>query len=269
MFKIDPNTPGGTYAVIDLEFLFDRDAHARYMEGEREDANPKIRWPFRHVVAASAMILMITGEPGGRQLEVAQFRTFGRPEQSEREIVSSLFELLAEHPDATVVTWGGERQDLAVLRAAALAHGLRLPPQLHAKAIHYRQPPRRHLDLAIAVKGNAEFVHLAELAMRATIPCKVKMKAHEVGQAAERGRWSEVKEQAEIDVIATALMLGRFLYSTGEIDGSAWSADSAIGYAVLRSHFYRGYAEPIQAWLDGRGLTALKEATAEQVDLAA
>lgn len=269
MSKTNLNSPGDTYAVIDLEYLFDREAHARYLEGEREDAKPKIRWPFRHVVAASIMLLRVTGDAGGRQLEVVQFRTFGRPEQSEHEIVGSLFDQLLEHPSATVVTWGGEGQDLAVLRAAALAHGLRLPAQLHAKAIHYRQPPRRHLDLAIAVKGNAEYVHLAELAMRASIPCKVKMKAHEVGKAAERGRWSEVKEQAEIDVIATALMLGRFLFATGEIDGSAWSADAAIGYSVLRSHFYRAYAKPIQTWLDARGSSTLRLALPDDLDLAA
>lgn len=258
-----------TYAVFDLEFLFDREAHGRFMEGENDQSKCKVRWPFRHVIAASVMIVRVVRDNGIRRLEVQRFRTFGRPEQTESEIVSSLFDVLAEFPSAAAVTWGGERTDLPVLRAAALTHGLRLPPQLHAKEIHFRQPPRRHLDLAIGVKGNAEFVHMREFAMRVGIPAKIALKAHEIGLAAEHGKWSVVKEQAEIDTIGTALLLGRHLYVTSAVDGSTWGTDSAIIMAVQRTHQHRTYAATLSAWLDGRAATTLNDACSDQLGLAA
>lgn len=203
------------------------------------------------------MIVRVVRENGTRRLEVERFRTFGRPEQTESEIVSSLFGVLAEFSSAAAVSWGGERTDLPVLRAAALTHGLRLPLQLHAKEIHYRQPPRRHLDLAISVKGNAEFVHMRECAMRVGIPAKIALKAHEVGLAAERGKWSLVKEQAKIDTISAALLLGRHLYATNAVGGSIWGTDSAIVMAVQRTHQHRSYAATLSAWLAGRAATTL------------
>jgi hypothetical protein len=259
----------GSYAVVDLEFLFDREAHSRFMVGEEDQSKSKVRWPFRHVVAASVMILRAVDESGSRRLEVEQFRTFGRPEQTEREIVQGVFTILSDHSAATVVTWGGEMTDLPVLRAAALTYGLRVSPQLHAKEIHYRQPPRRHLDLALAVKGNAEFVHMRELAMRTGIPAKIALKAYDVGMAAERARWSVVKEQAEADVITTALLLGRHLYATGAIDSSAWGTDSAIVMAIQRTHEHRGYAALFKAWIEGRSAATLNEACRDQLRLAA
>lgn len=259
MPKIICASPGDTFVVFDLEFIFDREAHARYMDRERDDASPKIRWPFHHVAAASVMVLTVSALAGGQQMEMSTFQTFGRPEMTECEIVAKLFEVIAELPeDTTVVSWGGQSKDCAVLRAAAITHGLRLPLQLHARAIHYKQPLRRHLDLAIGIKGDAGYVHMSEIAARAGIPCKLGLKAHEVGEAAERGRWSDVKAHVEMDVITCALLLGRHLHSTSVID-SAWAADSAIGYAVLRSHAHREYSGSIKAWLGRRGSTTMTE----------
>lgn len=34
-----------TYAVFDLEFLFDREAHARFMEGENDQSRTKCDGP--------------------------------------------------------------------------------------------------------------------------------------------------------------------------------------------------------------------------------
>lgn len=270
MLRANLTSAGDTFLVFDLEFSFDREAHSRYLERERDDANPRIRWPFHHVAAASAMMLTTSGAAGARQIEVVSFRTFARDEMTEREIVAKLFEVIAELPEnTTVVTYGGQSKDCAVLRAAAITHGLQLPLQLHARAIHYNQPLRRHLDLAIAVKGDAPFVHMTEIAARAGIPCKLGLKAHEVGQAAERGRWSEVKAHVEMDVITCALLLGRHLYSTSVIDASAWAADSAIGYAVLRSHAHRDYASSIEAWLAGRGAATMNERLKVELAIAA
>lgn len=265
MYQNDNHRDADTYAVIDLEFLFDREAHARYMDREEEGANPKIRWPFRHVVAAAAMIIRTVGEEGGRKLEVERFRTFGRPEMSECEILQALFDLMWDYPDATLMTWGGDFADVAILRAGALTHGLRLPPQLHPRTGRRPQAHPGHIDLSNVIREKSVPCHMTEVAARLGIPCKTGLKAHEVGLAAERGRWSQVKEQAEIDVIAAALILGRLLFSIGKIDGSAWSADAEIGYAVLRSHSYRDYGTSIKAWLEARGDQTLQRAYAEQL----
>jgi hypothetical protein len=216
-------TSTGAYVVADLEFIFDREAHARYMEGERDDADAKIGWPFKRVVAASAMALATTGEVGERQFEVVRFDTFGRPEHDERGIVTALFACLHERPDATLVTWAGEFMDLPVLRTAALEHGLRLPAQLQSGAPHLQQRRRRHLDLCISSRGGAKPVHLAEFAIRLGVPAKLAMKAVEVGRAAEQGKWSEVKAQAESDVVTTALLLVATCTPRANWTGPSWA----------------------------------------------
>lgn len=247
-----------TYIVFDLEFIFDREGHARFMQDEPVGTTRSILWPFKHVVTASAMVVRVTSDEGERRLSVERFQTFGRPEQDEREIVGRLFGMIEDEPHAVVVTWGGAAMDLPVLRAAALNHGLRLPTQLHGSARHYRQPERRHLDLGISLKGDAKYVHLAEIALRIGVPTKMAMGANEVGAAAERGKWSLVKEQAEADTITTALLLGRHLISIGAVDSTAWGTDSAIVLPVLLSHQHRSYAATLRTWLDGRSNATIK-----------
>lgn len=241
-----------TYIVFDLEYLFDREGYARFMQGEPADTKRSILWPFKHVVAASALVLRVGSDEGERRLSLERFQTFGRPEHDEREIVRRLFALIDDEPDAAVVTWGGAAMDLPVLRAAALTHGFRLPPQLHGPARHYRQPERRHLDLGISLKGDAPYVHLAEIALRTGIPAKMAMAANEVGHAAERGKWSVVKEQAEADTVTTALLLSRHLISIGAVDMTTWGTDSAVVLPVLLSHQHRSYASTLRTWLEGR-----------------
>lgn len=262
-------TSSGNYVVVDLEFLFDREAHARYMEGERDEADAKVGWSFKRVVAAAAMALTTTGEAGERQLEVVRFDTFGRPEHDERAIVAALFAFLQERPDAVLVTWGGEFMDLPVLRTAALEHGLRLPVQLQSGAPYLQQPRRRHLDLCISSRGGAKPVHLVEYAIRLGVPAKLAMKAVDVGRAAEQGKWSELKAQAESDVVTTALILGRHLYATCELDGSILGADTAIARRVVGSHAHRAFTEDLRLWLEGRTSAALRQAFADYDRLAA
>jgi hypothetical protein len=159
--------------------------------------------------------------------------------------------------------------DLPVLRTAALEHGLRLPAQLQSGAPHLQQRRRRHLDLCISSRGGAKPVHLAEFAIRLGVPAKLAMKAVEVGRAAEQGKWSEVKAQAESDVVTTALLLGRHLYATGELDGSILGADTAIARSVVGSHAHRAFTEDLRFWLEGRTSAALRQAFAEHERLAA
>ena len=47
------NDGGRAYIVVDLEFLFDRDAHRAYLVSEGATAEKSIRWPFHQVAAAS------------------------------------------------------------------------------------------------------------------------------------------------------------------------------------------------------------------------
>src|SRR5690606_20282806 len=155
--------PARSYIVVDLEYAYQKDRHAGYVASEGTAAEPKIRWPFHRIVAASWITVRV--KPGSDVPAIEQPVVLSAATNDERGIAEQLFAVL-EQERAVVVTWGGECKDLAVLRRCAAEYGLVLPPQLKDLAPH---SPLR-LDLCNAVAVRADRVHLPEYAAARSIP---------------------------------------------------------------------------------------------------
>lgn len=228
------------YVVFDIEYLYDREGQRR---ADRHAADPRgtvsndngvgkseVGWPFHRVVCISAMALSVL--PGGT-LEIETLETWSRPELSETEIVRALGDFAAARSDAIPVTWGGECKDLPALLAVAMRAGFVLPAGLSGP--HWKHA---RLDLCELLKGKAKPVHLNEYAHAQGLPAKL-MAPWALGLAAERGKWSAIREHCECDTTVTAMLLVRWLLATGELRSERAALDSLVADTVMRLRPYR------------------------------
>lgn len=197
-----------TLLVFDLEFRWDREAHAGYVGAEGKTGETDIRWPFDRIGAAAWVVLRFL--PGRTVPEIEAPVVLTGEDTSEQTIVARLFAAIEAEPTAIVTTWGGEARDLAVLRCAAVRHDLVLPQQL-AELSPYT--PQR-LDLRAATGVQAARVHLPEYCAASGIPSKPTPSA-EIGHLVEAKSWTLVSDQVLADVLATAIVAMRHLASVG------------------------------------------------------
>ncbi|SFP07800.1 hypothetical protein [Qipengyuania nanhaisediminis] len=227
--------------VADFEYRWDRSRYEGYCVAEGESAEPKIRWPFHRIAAASWMQLRF--DSGEEVPTVESVIVLTGEEASEQEMVTQFFEALRQAPNAQLVTWGGEVKDLAVLRRCAGEFGLVLPPHLLDGSPHARE----RIDLCRAVTVQAKAPHLPEYAAATSIPAKPSP-SKQIGQLVEKGDWPKVREQVLADVITTSVIALRHLASHGEIAIDAEASTIAIGEAALsavpESSFLRATYRP-------------------------
>lgn len=188
-----------TYIVFDLEFCWDRDAHAAYHIAEGKSAPSKIRWPFDRIAAASWIIMRFRGDDAVPV--ISEPIIMASDTASEREMAEALFAALDTGPNAVLVSWGGENRDYPVLRRCAAAYELQLPPQLRESRLYH---PAK-LDLCMATSIGGDCVHLPELAAALSIPAKPSP-SRSIGQMIEQGKWPAVREQVLADVLTTCVL---------------------------------------------------------------
>jgi len=247
------------YVVLDLEFVYDRQAHDTYVVMD-ELGQAKIRWPFCRVVAAAWLPISFDPQQPSAPV-VGELVSVGRPEIGEAEIVAKLCAYLEEHPECVVVTWGGSYKDLPVLCRAAADTDLCLPKQIR----QCWSPEQVHLDLSDAVKGKAVPMHLPEYAASLAIPAKTGLSSKAVGFAAEAGEWDIVRPRAEEDVVTTAILLGRYLASNRMIACTGLSCDLAIAKSVNATHSHLPFvSEYLSKWRNGREMLLAFKAGAAQ-----
>ncbi len=237
-----------TYIVADLEFGRDTARYEKYCVQEGSSAERKLRWPFNRIAAASWVVMRFT--PGVDAPDIDLPVVMSANNYSECEMVRALFNTLDRHQATIFTTWGGETRDLAVLRQSAAEHGLILPSQLADLS-----PLSLHrIDLCDAVSVRSESVHLGEYASACSIPAKPSP-SKSIGKLVERGRWADVEEQCLADVLATAVILLRHLYSRGRIGGSVPEAVLQLGEAAVDTlpgskflrHVFRHWARAVKA----------------------
>ena len=199
-----------TLIVCDFEYSYDRDRHAGYLVAEGKAAERKIRWPFHRIAAASWLVLRFT--PGKTVPEFEEPVVMTGESATEKQMVEAFFDACRAEPDAILTTWGGEAKDMAVLRAAAMMHGLVLPAQL----VDLHPHSRHRLDLCQATSVAATSVHLPEFAQALCIPSKPSA-SNDIGPAVNSGDWTLVAEQVLADVVTTTVIALWQLAALGQV----------------------------------------------------
>lgn len=216
------------FMICDLEFIYDTERRAAYVDSEGDDAERRVRWCFHRVTAAAWTMLRF--DNGVDVPVVEEVRIIGRDEADEKMIVSEVFDALRRSPDAIFTGWGSESKDLAVLRRCAGEFDLRLPGQL--RNLHPHACER--LDLCSACSVQAPSVHLPEYAHATGIPSK-PWPSKLIGALVLRGDWKSVKEQALADVLTTSVIAIRHLNSHGIISCDAQRSTTLIAEAAAKA----------------------------------
>lgn len=239
-----------SFVIADFEYAYDHNRHAGYKIAEGKSAEQSIRWPFHRVAAASWAVARF--KPGADEPEIDAPIVLSARAKTELEMVEAFFDALNANGDATVVTWGGECKDFAVLRCCAEREGLVLPKQLADLS-----PLSRHrLDLCSAVSVRADSPHLPEYATACSIPSK-PTPSKDIGKLVERKAWSGVEEQVLADVMTTAVIAIRHLKSQALISCNEEETVSALvvaGLAVQPSSAF--LIHTLGGWLRARSASA-------------
>lgn len=230
------------FLVFDVEYLYDRegqrraDRHAadprkrdRADSGNDNDKN-EVTWPFHRIGCISAMTLAVVSTSG---IAVESFETWSRPEMTEADIVHGFASFVEASGEAMPVTWGGEFKDVPAMLAVAMREGFALPASLSGG--HWQHA---RLDLSDQLRSKAKAPHLNEYAHAQGLPAKL-MAPWELGEAAERGKWTAIREHCECDVTVTAMLLARWLLATGIIRAERAAIDRRIADAVATARSYR------------------------------
>ena len=212
--------------VADFEYRWDRSRYDGYCVSEGESAEPTIRWPFHRIAAASWLQLRF--DSGEEVPAVESVVVLAEDEASEQEMIARFFEALHQAPAATLVTWGGEVKDLAVLRRSAGEFALVLPRQLTDGSPHARE----RIDLCRAVTVQARSPHLPEYAAATAIPAKPSP-SRTIGELVEKGDWPKVRDQVLADVLTAAVIAVRHLAAHREIECDQPNTIMAVAEAVL------------------------------------
>ena len=268
-----------SYLVFDLESaVIDEAGHQRYLQMERwtpDETEPRSRrgykrgdcplqtprWPFQTIAALSAMVLT---EHEDGNLQVMRFVTWSLASYTEAGIVAGFLQLLKEAPSATeLASWGAAWNDLPILIAAAMRHGLSLPKGWEWMAWQGggRVP---HVDLARVLGGDSKMkpCHFAEYAAAQDIPAKLVIEPYRVAGLIEAGQFDLVEQVAEVDVIAEALLLARWRKL---LDPRAEThvVEDRILRAVEELRTGRGYVEALRAHRRARFKLVLSSMTEE------
>ena len=252
-----------SYIVFDIESaVTDETAHKRYQAMERwvpsaeeqpsrrgytrsEDPCKTPRWVFQTITTA-AMMLLVEDDQGG--IDLSRFVTLSAPDHDERAVVAGVLQVLAEAPEGTeIVTWMGLAHDVPLLVSACMRHGLTLPKGwgwLAFGGFH----KERHLDLARAYTAGMKMkpIHLAEVLAAMDVPGKITCPPFAVTNLIYAGQWNEVQEACEVDVISTALLLGRWRRLTdGRAEADA--VEDRILRRVIELRAGRAYVVTLQA----------------------
>ena len=206
----EDNEASLTLIVCDFEYSYDRDRHAGYLVAEGKGAERRIRWPFHRIAAASWLVLRFA--PGKTVPEFEEPKVMAGESATEKNMVEAFFDACRKEQGAILTTWGGEAKDMAVLRAAAMTHGLVLPSQFADLHPH----SRHRLDLCQTTSVAAASVHLPEFAGALGIPSKPSASA-DIGPAVDCGDWTRVAEQVLADVVTTTVIALWQLAALGQV----------------------------------------------------
>lgn len=276
--------PPRCWVVLDLESaVTDESGHRRYQQMERwsptdvvqpsrrnytrsEDPLTTPRWVFQTVVCASVMVLV--EQPGGG-VDVSAFETFCAPECDERQVIAGVLRTLADAPpQAELASWSGTAHEAPMLVLAACRNGLTLPPRWRWLAYNGGDP-KRHVDFARTVTGGLRMkpIHQAEVAAALDIPAKLTVPAFSIAKLIYAGRWTEVRDACEGDVITLALIAARWrILSDGRSD--PFALEDRILRRVVELRPNRAYTTELEVRRGARFSAKLAQAANDAAVLA-
>jgi len=193
-----------------------------------------------------------------------EFRVWSlaEPELGEAEIIQRFFDGV-EKFTPQIVSWNGGGFDLPVLHYRGLIHGVIAPRYWdlgdgdYADSRDFKlnnyisRHHTRHLDL-MDLLGRYQLcasAPLDDLAKLIGFPGKLGMDGSQVWQAWQSGKFAEIRDYCETDVLNTYLVATRFRLMRGELSRDAYEGEIAFVRGELANLDKPHWREFLAAWL--------------------
>lgn len=215
--------------VLDVETIADQHAMARC--GYQAEEGVFAPWPLHELVCASVLTVR---RPSNSDLEF-KLESVSRGTTNERGIVASVEKAINDAD--RILTYNGKAFDVPVLLARAIVAGEFVPTLAR---LGHRCRPGLHQDLHDDIKGAGGGIKLVHFCAPFGIPAKVGGAGDDVAALAEAGRWRDIEEYCESDVVAT--WIAAQMWESSEDPGigherweriAAWLATECPGNARL------------------------------------
>jgi 3'-5' exonuclease len=183
--------------------------------------------------------------------------SLGDGECSEREIIERFFDGI-ERYTPVLVSWNGSGFDLPVLHYRAMVHGVCAPrywengsgDQSFRWNNYLSRFHERHTDLMDVLAGYQPRANapLDEMASLCGFPGKLGMSGDKVWPRILAGRFNEVRDYCETDVLNTYLLYLRFQLMRGHLDAAGYDQECARVRETLVAEGKPHFLEFLNAW---------------------
>lgn len=188
--------------------------------------NSFVRQPFHQVVAISfAECIIEYLSDGTETYHLEEIRSGGTVESSEYDLIAGFFSKF-NHTRPRLVSFNGKYFDLPVLKYRAMKHGVSAKFLFKGgdkwNNYHSRYALDWHCDLidAFSDYGASARVKMSEISALFGIPCKTSVDGSMVQQLFSDGKFIEIRNYCEEDVVNTYLQYLKYQCLTGTLNPS-------------------------------------------------
>jgi predicted PolB exonuclease-like 3'-5' exonuclease len=218
LLNLDDSTPDAD-AVLALE---------KYHLEQTDGKNGFARQPFHKIIAISFLSADIIKTADGEGFKLQEIRSGGKPDSSEHELVSGLFNFL-KNARARLVSYNGRTFDLPVLKYRAMIHGIEAS-WLYKSGDKWNNYNSRysldwHCDLLEAFSdfGASSRIKMNEVCAAFGLPGKIDTSGDDVAKLYSEGKIEEIRDYCEPDVINTYLLYLIYAHHSGLISHGSFS----------------------------------------------
>lgn len=202
------------FTFFDTESAWDEHLHEAYRRIDPK-VQPHHRLGSKRIFAAAALDVTVTDDG---QISCDAIRSWTEHDHGDEEaVVSGLFDHLRARPDRVAVGYGSIAADVPLLLAAAMEHGIVLPPQFIERRSFSRGVLHPHTDVGLVLKGGGKtWHHLAEVALRLGLPVDLLDTKARVDFPRTAEQWQDVRAHVELDAALVGIVTLAWLRTQGQ-----------------------------------------------------
>ena len=180
------------------------------------------------------------------------------PDQSEKEILEAFFLLIDRH-SPQLVSWNGSGFDLPVIHLRALKHRVVCETYWQGPGNRYEQYTSRYSDNHIDVMDKLAlhqprcYSKLETAALACSLPGKMGISGDSVHEMWKAGKYKQIADYCETDVLNTYLLWLRFMMISGHLTPDEHDGDCEALAAELASSQAPHLLEFHSRWIGGGG----------------
>lgn len=175
------------------------------------------RQPFHKIVCISFMLCEIENTEYGENYIIKEFKTGGRNNENESEILEKFCNFLQKHKPK-IVSFNGKTFDIPVIQYRSMMHHIPCP-WLYSKEFSYKYNNEVHCDLIDAFSnfGSSARIKMTEVAALCNIPCKQNGSGNSVLEMYRNNQIQEICDYCEEDVLVTYILYLHYQMHRGAI----------------------------------------------------